>query len=240
MSWVGTVGALFRYPVKSTAGQALDVAEVDSRGLVCDRKWAVYTADGGIVSGKTTRRFRKVDGLMNWRSTAHAGPGDGRPLWLHDPDGGNYRVGDPTADAALTAAFGQPLALRPETTVRHHDDCGVHLVTTSSLRSAEQLAGSIVDARRLRPNILLVTNGVDFLEDGWDHAELALGPEVVLRVGPGMPRCVMVDQPQHDVPAGSPVLQALGREHDLLLGVQAEVVTTGTIRTGDEARLLSH
>lgn len=237
MTLVGTVRALFRYPVKSTAGELLDVAEIDARGLVGDRAWAAYTSDGGIASGKTTRRFRKVDGLLHWRSTFDARPGTGS--WLLDPEGRGYRVGDPNADAALSAAFDRPLVLRAETTTSHHDDCGVHLVTASSLRATERLVAGGVDARRARPNVVLETEGAEFLEDGWEGAELALGSEVVLRLGAGMPRCVMVDQPQHDVASGTPVLRPLGRERDQLLGIQAEVVRTGTVRTGDPARLRS-
>jgi uncharacterized protein YcbX len=239
MQSVGTVRALFRYPVKSTAGQGLQLAELDARGLVDDRSWAVYTADGGIVSGKTTRRFRRVDGLMSWRSTTPADSAAGHPPWLHSPDGVRYRVDDPAAAAALTAAFRQPLTPRPETTVPHYDECGVHLVTTSALRRAAQLAGGRIDGRRLRPNIVLDTDGVDFLEDGWQGAELAIGSEVVLRVGSGMPRCAMVDQPQDGLLAGPPLLRALGREHHLLLGAQTEVVTIGIIRTGEQVRLVS-
>src|SRR5215212_4657879 len=61
---LGRVAALARYPVKSLAGEALAEATVESHGLAGDRTWAVYTEDGGIGSGKTTRRFRRVDGLL--------------------------------------------------------------------------------------------------------------------------------------------------------------------------------
>lgn len=237
---VGKVSLLCRFPVKSTAGESLSSAAVGDRGLQHDREWAVYTADGGIASGKTTRRFRKVEGLMSWWSTVAPADafGDELPV-LHGPDGESSRVDDTAAADALSRAFGRPLTLRRETTVRHHDDCGVHLVTTSSIRRVEQLVGGRVDARRLRANIILDTVGVGFEEDAWTDAELAVGPEVVLRLGPGMPRCVMVDQLQADVPAGPPMLKALGRTHDLMLGLQAHVLQTGTISLGDTARLLT-
>jgi len=45
---------------------------VDNRGLLHDREWAAYTSDGGIASGKTTRRFRRVDGLFEL--ALHGGP----------------------------------------------------------------------------------------------------------------------------------------------------------------------
>ena len=236
MTRVGTVAALYRYPVKSTAGETLEVAEVDGRGLAHDRAWALYTDDGRLGSGKTSRRFRKVDGLLDWRSSMPDHPEDDRP-WLRAPDGARHRAGDAATDAALVAAFGQPVALRAETSASHHDDCGVHLVTSSSLRRAGELAGTEVDARRLRPNVVLQTDGEGFLEDTWEGFELALGPDVVLRVGPGMPRCVMVDQEHRDVGPAAPLLRTLGRERDLLLGAKAEVVTGGTLRLGDEVHL---
>ena len=179
---VGTVSLLCRFPVKSTAGEALSSAAVGYRGLLHDREWAVYTADGGIASGKNTRRFRKVEGLMSWRSTvADADSLAGELPALHSPDGGTYRVDEPAAAEALSRAFGRSLTLRRETTIRHHDECGVHLVTTSSIRRVEQLVGGRVDARRLRANIVLNTEGFGFVEDAWTDGELTLGSEVVLR-----------------------------------------------------------
>lgn len=235
---VGSVALLFRFPVKSTAGEALVAARVDDRGLRHDREWAAYTADGGIASGKTTRRFRAVDGLLRWRSTVTRAGACGVELpELLSPDGTAYRVDDPAASYALSHAFGQPLTLRAEAEVSHHDECGVHLVTTSAIRRVEELVGGRVDVRRLRANVVLDTAGTGFFEDAWSGAELALGPEVVLRLGPGMPRCVMVDQPQVGVPAGPPVLRALGRSHDVLLGLQASVLGSGTVSVGDQARL---
>ncbi len=68
MTSVGRVVLLAHYPVKSTAGEMLQAADVDGRGLTHDRQWATYLADGGIVSGKATQRFRSVEGAMRWRS----------------------------------------------------------------------------------------------------------------------------------------------------------------------------
>lgn len=231
---VGTVGALARYPVKSTAGQALTVAAVGARGLAGDREWAAYTPDGGMASGKTSQRFRRVDGLLGWRSTLG---GADEPPELHSPDGTSYPVDDPAASEALVRAFGRPLELR-YAPMRAHDDCGVHLVTTSALRRVEELVAGPLDARRLRANIVLDTEGEGFVEDEWVGAHLAIGSDVVLRLGVGMPRCRMVDLPQAGVTADTPMLKALGRHHDVALGLQADVVRAGTISLGDPARLV--
>jgi uncharacterized protein YcbX len=99
-SVVGVVTLLTRFPVKSTAGETLSAATLDHRGLVHDRHWGVYTSDGGIASGKTSRRFRKVAGLMDWRSTMSATAGDHGAL-LHSPDDRSPQPGvGPAVDAA--------------------------------------------------------------------------------------------------------------------------------------------
>jgi uncharacterized protein YcbX len=138
---------------------------------------------------------------------------------------------------ALSEAFGQALELRREGAVPHHDDCPVHVVTTSSLREVERIVEARVASARTRANIVLETDGIGFVEDAWEGADLVIG-EAVLRVGPGMPRCVMVDMDQVAVSAEPPMLKALGRAHDVVLGLQATVVRPGVISTGDEARLL--
>ena len=227
---IGTVQALYRYPVKSTAGQLVRACAVTGRGLRHDRGWAVYTDDGGIASGKRTRRFRPVPGLMQWSSRVD--DEDGEPL-LASPDGRRFRVGDPAASKALSEAFGQALTLRPETAVQHHDETPLHVITTSSLAALGNITGSVVDERRFRANIIIDTPGQPaFVEDGWTGSELVLGNGAVLRLGPGMPRCVMIDQSQAGVEAAGKTLKLLGLHHRAEFGLQAHVRQPGTVRVG--------
>jgi uncharacterized protein len=227
---VGRVRALYRYLVKSTAGQSLQAADVTAQGLLHDRRWAAYTDDGGIASGKRTRRFRPVIGLMRWTSSMEGGE---VPV-LVSPDGARYRVDDPAASEALTAAFGRKLVLRPESNVAHHDDSPIHLLTTSSLAAVERLLGATVDHRRFRANIVIDT-GIEpvFIENGWTGTKLALGEDVVLGGGPGMPRCVMVDQDQAGVTAEPKTLKAISAHNGMDFGLQAQAGRSGTVRVGD-------
>jgi uncharacterized protein YcbX len=226
----GRVGALLRHPVKSMAGEELAEVEVVGRGLVGDRVWAVRTEDGGIGSGKTTRRFRRVDGLLEWRAVL-----DGGVPVIQPPTGERCSVDD--AGPRLTEAMGRPLAIRPEGDVPHHDESPVHLLTTASLRSLGQLLGSHVDVARFRPNVVLEVDRPGFPEDDWTGRELALGDEVVLRLGPGMPRCAMVGLPQGDLGKNKTILRTLAQWRDLVLGLQASVANGGTVRVGDRALL---
>ena len=121
--------------------------------------------------------------------------------------------------------------------VRHHDDSGLHLVTTAAIRQLADLLGDSVEVARFRPNLVLDVPGAGFVEDGWTGRELRLGSEVVLRLGIGMTRCVMVDLPQGPLGRDGRILKLLGREHQLLLGLKAEVVRPGIVRQGDPAFL---
>lgn len=232
---VGRVRALYRYPVKSTAGQALQTAALTAEGLRHDRRWAAYTDDGGIASGKRTRRFRPVIGLMGWASII--GDDDDVPV-LVSPEGVRYRVDDPAASEALTAAFGQKLRLRPETTTQHHDESPLHLLTTSSLAAVKSFVGVAVDERRFRANIIVDTGAEPgFLEDAWAEAELGVGDEVVLQLGAGMSRCVMVDHAQVGITAEPKTLKLLAAHNSMQLGLQARARCIGTLRVGDVVTL---
>src|SRR4051794_24085013 len=108
----GVVSLLARYPVKSMRGERLAQAQVEPRGFVGDRQWAVYTADGGIGSGKSSRRFRRVDGLLGFRASLDGSAG-AAPL-IETPAGQRFRADEPAADELLSAELGQPLQLGRE------------------------------------------------------------------------------------------------------------------------------
>ncbi|WP_181033636.1 MOSC N-terminal beta barrel domain-containing protein [Arthrobacter sp. SX1312] len=234
---VGRVRALYRYPVKSTSGQAVGAAAVTPSGLEHDRRWAVYTHDGGIASGKRTRRFRPVPGLLDW--TSELDGHDGVPL-LRSPAGVPYRVDDPAASEALTTGFGQELVLKQGTTLQHHDESPLHLLTTSSLAALADLLGGMVEERRFRPNLVLDTGSAPlFLERDWTGVELAIGADVIVTVDAGMPRCTMIDQPQAGMGAGPKALRALSVHNGMEFGVQARVDRIGAISVGDVVTLRS-
>lgn len=220
---------LARYPVKSMTGERLDRADLVARGVVGDREWAVRTEDGGLGSGKTTRRFRRVDGLLELRASL---PGP-VPV-IHEPSGPAFRADDPDADDRLSAVLGRPVTLRTEGDVPHHDDSPVHVVIGAALRALGTALGGPVDVARFRPNVV-----VELDEDPVDAQgrELRLGEQVVLRIGPPMPRCRMVDLPQHGLGRDPRVLRELARGHGAVFGWMAEVVRPGTVHVGDAARL---
>jgi len=213
-------------------GEVLDEAFVDERGVVGDRLWAVTYPDGKLGSGKNSSRFRRTEGLLHF--TASAGEGGGRPQ-VAVPGGGLLRD-----DAHLAELLGVPVRLAREGAVDHFDDGPVSIATTASLRAFGALLGDAepVDVRRFRKNIVLDASE-PWVEESWVGRVLAVGEGLRLRVVMALPRCVMTTMAQgEDLPADNRVLKTVTRERDQCFGVLAEVVTPGTIRLGDDARVI--
>jgi uncharacterized protein YcbX len=225
----GFIQSLWRYPVKSMAGEEVASLEFDDRGAVGDRIYAVYHPDGKFGSGKNSRRFRRMDGLLDCHASY-----DGSVPVVRLPDGTCVRGGEAAADAALAGALGLPgVRIAREAAVPHLDAAPVHLVTTSSLAwLRERLPDAVLGVRRFRPNLVVDVPGAGRVEDAWVGRTVAVG-EVRLRIVERTERCVMVNAAQPGHPADSRVLRTLADRTDLRFGVYADVVTPGTIHRGD-------
>jgi uncharacterized protein len=228
----GRVAALARYPVKSTTGEELAEVLVDERGCAGDRLWSVRDPDGRLGSGKTNRRFRRMDGLLELVGTY-----DGDMPVIGFPDGRRLRGDEAGVDEALSRHVGRPVSLAREDDVSHFDEGPLHLVTTTSLATLARARGGPVDWRHTRANLLVETTGHGFPEQAWVGRRLRVGPEVVLRVRGLMPRCVMVDAAQDGLPGDPGLLRVITEVSAGTLGVWADVEVAGRLRVGDDVGL---
>jgi uncharacterized protein len=228
-SALGRLASVHRYPVKSMAGEVLDHATVDERRLHGDRVWCVRDPDGKLGSGKSSRRFRKMDGLLSL--AAHY---DGDTPVIRFTDGRTCRGDDPEIHGLLSAYVGRPVTLSREEVVSHFDEGPIHLLTMATVQRLAEVRGDGVDVRRLRPNLVLETrDDPGFVEDGWLGRQVAVGSEVVLAIRAPMPRCVMVNLPQLGLPADPRLLQTAEQANGAAVGVVADVLRPGAIAVGD-------
>jgi uncharacterized protein YcbX len=225
---LGRILEVWRFPVKSMAGERLESAEVDARGLVGDRQWAVYDGEGRLASGKRTNRFRRMDEVF-----ALAARTMDERVEVVLPDGRVVVAGEGAADLALSDHFGEDVELAPEADIAHQDAGQVSLVGTATLRELGGLCGlgEPVDPRHLRAN-LVVETAEPFEEEGWLGREVRAG-DVVLRLVERIERCRMVDLAQVGLPALDGLLKVVGAERGLCAGVYADVVQPGVLREGD-------
>jgi uncharacterized protein len=230
---VGTVEALWRYPVKSMAGEQLSQAPVDARGILGDRLYAVRDTDGKLGSGKNTRRFRRMDGLLDFHAAYLP---DLTPV-ITLPDGRTVRGDDEHVHWAVSDGLDRPgVTLVKEGVISHFDQEPLHLVTTASMTWLADLApGTDVDARRVRPNMVIrVDQTSGRPEDAWVGRELHIGSHLVIDIVDTVERCAMVNAGQDDLADTAEVLRAIAEASNLLFGVYARVTMPGRIKIGDE------
>lgn len=215
---------LWRYPVKSLGGEALATLELNTRGVIGDRQWAVYDPDRKLGSGKNSRRFRRMDGLLDLSATLV----DGIPVI--STEHGELVEGDDE----LARVLGRPgVALHAESDIPHHDASPIHIVTTAGLRWLQDvLPESELAPRRFRPNIVIDAPGVRTVEQDWIGDELVIG-DVRLRVLDPTERCRMVGAAQPGLDDDNRVLKTLGAISDLQFGVYAEVLVPGSLSVND-------
>ena len=209
-----TVAELWRYPVKTLAGERLDRAELTADGVFGDRLVHVRGPEGV----RTSRRHHRLLGL-------HATLGDdGSPL----VDGLPWtspevlaRVREAAREDAFLAAYDGP----------DRFDVLPLLVATDGA-----VAAFGRDVRRLRPNIVIA--GVEAMgETEWPGHELHIG-DVIIGIDSRRGRCPMTTVDPDTLDVEREVLKDIIRRFDGKLALHAEVRRGGTIRVGDVATLV--
>jgi len=109
---VGSVTALWRFPVKSMAGERMQAAEVTDRGFVGDRAYACIDAKTGkVLSAKTPKLGSE---LLGCRAAFVGPPQKGQespPVRITLSDGSSVTSDSPQADGTLSELFGRKVKL---------------------------------------------------------------------------------------------------------------------------------
>ena len=109
---VGTIGALWRFPVKSMQGEQVDAAGVGEAGIVGDRAFAIVDRETGKVA--SAKHPKLWPDLIACRAAFVEPPGpEGElpPARIDLPDGTFVMSDAPDADAVLSRFFGRDVEL---------------------------------------------------------------------------------------------------------------------------------
>jgi len=109
---VGSVAALWRYPVKSMMGEELNSSEITDRGLLGDRQFAVVDRATGKIGG--AKNPRKWGNFFDFRAAYSEPPRSGAllpPVRITLPDGTAVTTGQGDLGQVLSRAFGRDVAL---------------------------------------------------------------------------------------------------------------------------------
>jgi hypothetical protein len=206
---------IWRYPVKSMAGELLKTADITEKGISGDRIIQVRNASGRIFTARTR------PGLLRHRAMLDE---NGDVLVDERP----WNTEQVTRDVEDAAGQGARL-VRSDAEDRF--DVLPLLVTTDGMFAAVGY-----DRRRFRPN--LVIGGVDGLsERQWEGAQLRIG-KVVIGMDDLRSRCIMTTFDPDTGKQDLNVLRRVQKEFDGVLGLNSYVVTPGRIAVGDPVELI--
>ena len=211
------VSEIWRYPVKSMAGERLDRTGVDALGIVGDRVVHVRDTASRVITARTHPR------LLGHQATLSA---SGEPL----VDGRPWT--EPSVLADVAAIVGPGAKLVRDASLDRFDVLPLLVATDGAIRAFGH------DHRRLRPN--LVIDSVDGLDERtWPGHWLRIG-DVVIDVQDLRGRCIMTTFDPDTLEQDRSVLNHIVKRFGGKLALNAQVVEGGTISVGDEVRLTRH
>ncbi len=231
---VGDVGALFRYPVKSMAGERVDAADLGWHGLDGDRRLAFRRLDDR--SGFPWVTASRLPELIRWepRRGANAVTSD-LPTHVRLPDGTDIDLFSEELAAEVSRRCGSPVEM-VHLNRGIFDEASVSLISEATVQELGRLSAQPADVRRFRPNILIASMPASpFAEDDWVGGVLTFGdaPDApAIGITYRDERCAMVNLEPESAQPTPDVLKAIVRARDNRAGVYATVLRRGRIRVG--------
>ncbi|MDR6639494.1 MOSC domain-containing protein [Paenarthrobacter nitroguajacolicus] len=249
---IGTVDALWRYPVKSMAGQQLALAMIDGNGMEGDRLLAIFDEETGqILTLRSAPQLLYAQATLPLKDPISL---DGVDIIL--PNG--CSIPALSAHESMSAWIGRALQIRSweerssqspgldffdygfELDYSASSNFGdtpktLHVVSTATLAWVRRF-GYTADERRVRPNIVLDLGPEPFREDELLGQTIRLGMVEVL-CDQQTERCSLLDTAQPGLEPSVGLRDHVFSSRQGNLGIYATVQTPGQIKAGDQVLL---
>lgn len=236
---VGNIKAIWRYPVKSMAGERLPSAELGWHGIDGDRRFAfVRTGNMNVFPWLTAS---KMPSLIRYRPRQMEAAKGGLPIVrVEMPDGTDVEVESDSLRQHVVATHGAEVRLIGVAN-GIFDETPMSLISTTTIELLGAESGCSLDARQFRPNILIEPIGTDVVdENAWIGRTIVLGgrPESPsVHVAMRDVRCVIVNLDPDTAVADARIFRTIARSHDNCAGVYASVLRVGALSEGDPVYL---
>ena len=231
---IGHVEAIFRYPVKSMAGERLEVAKLGWHGLDGDRRLAFRRIDNR--SGMPWLTASKLPDLILFAPQRLQDSAEGDlPTHVRTPDGKDMPVFGEELGTEVGRRYG---ALVQMMQLRHgiFDDASISVIALDTVREIGRLAGRSLDVRRFRPNVVVrLLRSIAFQEDEWVGRVLSFGeaddaPAITVTMRDV--RCSMVNLDPDSASSAPEVMKAVVRANQNTAGIYGAVTRIGRLAVG--------
>jgi len=243
---LGRISAIFRYPVKSMAGELLDAARLSWHGIEGDRRLAFRRLTD--KSGFPWLTASKLPQLLLYKpvrldSNATSRNGELLPTHVRTPDGNEYELRSDELREEVSKRYGSDVELM---NLRHgiFDESPISVISLGTVHSVGRESGrgvDLCDPRRFRPNVVIETNSADpFGEDRWVGRTLMFGEGssgAAVKITMRDERCVMVNLDPDTAERDSEVMKTVVRLNENYAGVYGTVVSAGELRAGQVVTL---
>jgi uncharacterized protein YcbX len=233
---IGHVEGLFRYPVKSMAGERLDAANLGWHGLEGDRRLALRRMQINDRSGMPWLTASKLPELVLFTPYRREGAAHADlPTHIRTPDGQEMPVLGEDLAAEIGRRYGVPVQMMQ---LRHgiFDEATISVIATDTVNEISQFAEQIPDVRRFRPNVVVrLLRSAPFQEDNWLGGVLQFGdaddaPAIAVTMRDE--RCSMVNIDPDSAGLAPEVMKAVVRVHQNTAGIYGAVTRAGRLAVG--------
>ncbi len=201
---------LWRYPVKSMAGERVSEIQLTLGGFADDRKMMVLGPSGHVITSRTHHRLLGLKGTL----------GDNGVTYIS-----GHRWDSPEALELVVQAAGPGAQLISYEGVERFDVLPLLVATDGAI---EHMG---FDGRRLRPNI--VVGGVKDLEERtWDGRDFRVG-DAIIHAAQLRGRCVMTTYDPDTLKQDRSILRRIVQELDGTMALDCSVVQGSLLRVGD-------
>ena len=236
---LGRISAIFRYPVKSMAGELLDATKLGWHGIEGDRRFAFRRlTDKSAFPWLTASKLPQL--LLYKPFGLDSDTAEPLPTHVCTPDGKEYELRSDQLREELSIRYGSDLELM---NLKHgiFDEACLSVISLTTVQCVERESGRQIDLRRFRPNVVIDTGSAEpFEEDRWVGRTLMFGEAnsgAALRVTMRDERCVMVNFDPDTVERDSQVMKSVVRLNGNYAGVYGSVVRAGELRVGQVVTL---
>lgn len=232
---IGVIKKIFRYPVKSMAGESLENCSLGWHGFEGDRRFAFRRMeDSGGFPWLTAGR---LPALIRYQPFWVESGAEAKPvLHVRTPEGKELEASSEALGAEIAEAYGKDVQLMQ---FKHgiFDEASVSLISLGTIYGLGIECGKPLDIRRFRPNLLIESLTAEpFAEDQWVGRVLQFGsdegPEISITLRDL--RCAMINMDPDTAEVDPVILKSVARVNDVCAGVYATVTKTGTVAVGQK------